>query len=297
MKLSELLKHPDYQRVIRPWRVRDIVKDFRPIRCLPLIISKRRNKLFVVDGWHRRTALLELGESTWDAIVYTGLSAREEAREFRAINENRNPLSVGEKFNARVFEKEKDAMGILDIMEETGFVLRWKSPCSPDDQDGTQINAIQAVDMIYQRDDGETLRHTLKTIRDLWGTDDRWAVENSVMKGVALFIGRYNGANGAKQFDIEHLKSRLVKKSASSVIRDADTKYNDLSGRYPRNRPTCVAIALADLYNSGLGRDRKSKLDPAALLSPRMPRRRRARGGGEKADGIGVNLPSLTRED
>lgn len=190
---KELMVDPEVQRVLDQNRVDGIVADFDE-NALGVITVNRRtdNTIHVIDGWHRRMALVELdrGDYEMEATVYDGLDKSLEAAMFRRLNNTRrvHPLDL---FRVRVVEGDQTAVELWDLITSYGFQI----------QNGARANAfsaVSAVENIYLGPKKEErrlalVRRALDIIVAAWGTDS-YGAKAELLKGLCLVLERHGEA-------------------------------------------------------------------------------------------------------
>jgi hypothetical protein len=202
--LSELFIDPGYQREIIPTHLEKIRKDFDVSQLDVLHVSKRDNGQHAVfDGQHRYLILEERPDWDWaPCLVHTGLTPQEEADLFRALQDNRRPLTPIDKFKARVFGEEPVAVGIKAITDKLGFEIGI-GPKS--------LQAVVVVERVYRRGN---LEETLKML-GIWRGDAKW-LEGSLIDGLSRFLDLYPDAdrNRARLMWSEMSPTIILRRSA-----------------------------------------------------------------------------------
>lgn len=149
--------------------------------------------LSLVDGQHRRGALLDLDLGDWvvDCKVFSGLTEAAEAALFRAHNRSRRVNRVDD-FLVGVTEEDPECVAIDAIVRRVGLrVARYKS-------DGTIACVKELGDVLRgfepngDEAHAETLEAALVTLRDSWGLTSA-AFEALLVSGVGRVFLRYNG--------------------------------------------------------------------------------------------------------
>ena len=187
---------PNYQRDIRPAKLRRLIREWNPSLAGWIIVSRRANgALFVIDGQHRIEAVRHLQGKVGpylDAIVVTDWSSTDEARFFAETQspENRAALMPQDIHHAAVLAGDPDALTIQRVVSECGFRIGKRGA---DDPETGQLKPVREVNRIYERYGDRVLAQTLMLIRRAWGVHSH--PESSVVAGVALFIAMYPQAD------------------------------------------------------------------------------------------------------
>lgn len=212
-----------------------------------LPVLNHRDRIFwVFDGQHRIYALKEFGFSDTDVIaceVFEDLTDAEMADMFLGLQE-RTPIPTYDKFHiacAAGRERERD---ILRTVEANGQKISMR----PDDG----IGAIGALGNVYDRAGAVVLGQVIRTINLGFGGDAR-AFDASIIEGLGLDFNRYNGGINEK-----HLGARLadLKQGPRELLRKAEA----IRVRTGNQKKQCVAAAVVDIYNKGLGPRDKHRL-------------------------------------
>lgn len=93
--------------------------------CQPLAVSRRVDGgLFVVDGQHRLAGALRRGDIPHlPCVVTMHADASDEAATFVALNERRQRLNEGDKFNAALASGDETAIRVAALIAECGLSL------------------------------------------------------------------------------------------------------------------------------------------------------------------------------
>lgn len=207
--LNTLKVDERYQRPLDEKRVAKIARDFDERLFGTLEISQRNGKSAVFDGQHRLAAAQQLGMKDVPCLVHSNLEPEEEARLFVALQQNRRGIKPVDKFVARVFAGDEQAVEVDSIIREVGYEVR--------PSNGGRTGAIQAittVEWVYRRYGAKHLTTTLEFIRDLWAGDDH-STDGSLVSGVAQFLDGYGNRVGDAQLE------RLGEVSPTLILRRA----------------------------------------------------------------------------
>jgi hypothetical protein len=107
------------------------------------------------------------------------------------------------------------------------------------------ISAVGALTAVYDRSGDVVLGQVIRTINLGFGGDPL-AFDSAVIEGLGLLFNRYNGRTNEKE-----LGARLseLKHGARAVLQKAEA----IRMRTGNQKKQCVAAAVVDIYNKGLG--------------------------------------------
>lgn len=119
---------PTYQRSIETGpsqrMIRMIAKGWNWDMCQPLVVAKRAEGYFVIDGQHRLAAAKLRGDlQVLPCHIANFASAEAEAAAFVEINKARRPLSAVDIFNAEVAAGDETAVAIATAIDNAGLAL------------------------------------------------------------------------------------------------------------------------------------------------------------------------------
>lgn len=259
-----------YQRLVKPAQVKKIVSDYEPIAFGKLLVGERKNQtLWVVDGFQRLTAHLEMGVKKTPVEVFVSKGRQHEAIIFKKVNADRSKVAPLDIFRACLVAKEPSVVTINSVCEECGFKIGKKGSKSAPNV----ISAISTInDYVFDVGGGNLLRDVLCLIKKLW-SDDPDAVRNVVLGGLASFLSNYKNEDN---FNYERLENVLRKETPIRMIRHTDdrTKFSlDGSSRFVYFRSCILA-----LYNK--------KLSPAKRLPEIKDRKATAKNKEKSLDEI-----------
>lgn len=204
------------------------------------IINHRDGIYWVLDGQHRIYALKAFGFGDKDVIeceVYDDLNDSEMAEIFLGRNASK-PIPLYDKFHVAVTAGRRRERDIQRSVEANGQKI------SRDRTDGG-ISAVGALASVYDRSGDVVLGQVVRTVNLGFGGDPM-GFDRSVIEGLGLVFNRYNGRTNEKQ-----LGSRLadLRQGARELLRKAET----IRQRTGNQKKQCVAAAVVDIYNKGLG--------------------------------------------
>ena len=206
----EELNVDGYQRPIYPGHVKNIVENFDERLVNPLKVCWRDGRWMVWDGHHTLSSLKRKGYTEAPCLVTETISREEDAELFVKANNVKfsKRLTPYEDLNGRIFSTEKNAIDIEKIVNDAGFKLGNSSY-------GFNINAIRAIERIYNKYGGNTLLATLSTIRKTY-VDEKKAKTATLIEGLAYFIHNFDGA-----LDFQSLSRKMKKVNPESIINSA----------------------------------------------------------------------------
>lgn len=225
------------QREIKPSRVDYLVAHFNAEQIGTPVVNERGGKFFVIDGQHRVAALREVyGESHQvQCWTYVGLTEAEEAEKFLQINDVLT-VSAMDKYGIGVEAGRAIETDIDRIVRACGMVV------SHQKGEGA-IGAVGTLRRVYIRAGAHVLGRTLRMIDAAWGSA---GLEASVIDGIGLLCGRYNGE---LKDELAVLKFRNMRGGVKGLLGKAAVIKDNT--RQPFNQ--CVAAAAVEVINSGKG--------------------------------------------
>lgn len=203
------------------------------------IINHRDGIYWVVDGQHRIYALKENGfgdKDVLDCEVYEGLTDAETADIFLG-RDARKPIPLYDKFHVSCTAGRKRERDIQRAVEANGQKI------GRNRSDG--ISAVGALGTVYDRSGDVVLGQVVRAINVGFGGDPT-AFDRAVIEGLGLVFNRYNGRTNEKE-----LGARLseLRQGARELLRKAEA----IRVRTGNQKKQCVAAAVVDIYNKGLG--------------------------------------------
>lgn len=211
LPVGTLVVDARYQRELKESRVAKIARTFNPRQLGALEVSDRGDGTFAVfDGQHRLAALRELDLDTAPCLVHSGLTAEQEAELFVRMQDDRKAPSPIERFQARVFSGDEDAMLVDSTAALAGFTIG----SSGDAGTFHVIKAVAALERVYKREGIDILSETLHVIHDLWGGDQR-STDGYLIEGLAQFLRRYGNRFGPTE------RERLRGAAPTVILRKA----------------------------------------------------------------------------
>lgn len=223
-----------YQRLVRASHVEKITNNYDERLFGALTVNERSGVFYVIDGGHRLTAAKELGVHSVPCHVLTGLTAQEEAGIFYDLNLTRLKVNAYERFNALRHKGDEHALEIDALIRKYG----WKATAH---YGPGCVNALAAVEQVYNRDGAEGLDEVFGFIKQTWNGSDR-ATEGQIIRGVAHFL-----RNVDDRVDLGDVSRKISMSAPAHIISDALYKNKQNGGGVPTN----VARKILDEYNKG----------------------------------------------
>lgn len=184
---------PEYQRHLRPNRVRRMAREFDPRLYGVILVAMRDDRPQIIDGQHRVAAAIQAGhaDTPMPAMIVQTASYTEEAALFVQANRRDTtvPAATGEVFHARLEQGDARAEAIRETVEGAGFVLDLHM-----DMDGDKagiIRAIATLERIFKLGGPTHLADVLVTLSEVYG-EDRRAMQHDVLMGMHQFLYRYH---------------------------------------------------------------------------------------------------------
>ena len=209
------------------------------------VINHRDGIFWVLDGQHRVYALKQNGfeKDVLDCEVYEDLTDAEMADIFLG-RDARRPIPIYDKFHVACTAGHRRERDIQRAVEANGQKISRKR--------GEGISAVGSLSVVYDRSGEVVLGQVVRTINLGFGGDAS-AFDCAVIEGLGLVFNRYNGRVNEKD-----LGARLagLRQGARELLRKAETTRE----RTGNLKKQCVAAAVVDLYNKGMGPRDKTRL-------------------------------------
>lgn len=243
VRVGDIFLDEEYGRLPRTVNIERMASEWDRARVGAIYLSMRPDGRFaVLDGNHRVMAcrVVEGDDATLPARIYLDLTLKEEADLFTAFNRDRAQPRPGDVFRARLAAGDKGAIEIKNIVESLGLRLALDGQAA----DGA-INAIAAIEKIYQQYGANGLREVLLTLRNTMGTGAS-AIQAPVLKALAAFMVRYYAHphfDKARLYGVLSTHSPAQLKALSRTIQSTSSAID--SG-------TANGMAILTLYNDKL---------------------------------------------
>ncbi len=237
--LGKMRISPEVQGDLRPYRVDYLIANFDLEELRYLTVNERDGWFYVIDGQHRRAALIEWLGDGWETQTiqcrtYHGLTKLEEGDKWDRLNDA--PAK-------RAFEKFRVRLNSGRPMEtDIDRTIRSNGQTITQDRDHG-IRAVGTLVKIYTRSDANTLGSTVRVIDGGYGNPGFEAV---VLDGIGLSFHRYNGA-----IDEDRAISKL--KAVRGGVKGLVGKAHIIREKTRQPLNQCLAAAFVDVYNTGTG--------------------------------------------
>lgn len=201
-----------YQRDLSASHVQAMAENWDPRVAGAIVVNRRPNgELQVIDGQHRTAAAKTAGETNILALVFDDLNQRTEAG-MRVKGNVRKTDNPQEKFRARVAAGEKKAIAINKLARDFGTQIN----ATPDAKTG--INAIGAIEKLYEKDGGVTVARVFDIIQRAWGDVGGDHASATVVRGLAWLLEHNN-----EKLDTNRLVDRLQAEGSQGLYRKAQS--------------------------------------------------------------------------
>jgi hypothetical protein len=122
---NKLLIDEEYQRSkVSEARINEIASCWSWIACNSILVGLRENgSMWVIDGQHRVLGARKRSDITLLPCMIFDATQVTEASGFLKVNTNRKPLTMLERLNAMVIEKDPVALRIVQVVAESGYRL------------------------------------------------------------------------------------------------------------------------------------------------------------------------------
>jgi len=226
-----------YQRKQSIDKARSIARDFFWPAFGVLTVSERDSgELFVLDGGHRTlAATLRPDLRRVPCYVFSGLSRKEEARAFVAINKHRRPPSGIQVYAAQIVAGDKTAREVRDLLKGRDIVVKR----------GTGAHQLNAVQTAIRLQEGGGLEDVLLFVDEVWPEHDKRLIAQ-VLQGVHRFGRRLGAHPKLTLLDVEVLR-RFGRSSLTALLQQA----MDIQRYSSQSQGYSFAEAMALRWNKG----------------------------------------------
>lgn len=249
--VDELKVDTSYQRFLSESHIKKLVNEFDPGLIGCLIVSKRKDGYYVIDGQHRLFAIRKHNIKQVTCNVYHDLTPMQEARLFVSFNNNRKRLTPSEIFKSRLEAGDPDALEVKSIVEGCGLILGINRRLSQN-----TIMALTTTEQIYRQLGRAGLRRMLTLIKLTWDGAPE-SLDSHMLYGMKIFL-----AKAGKLFTDDDFISKMKRFGASVILRDGYSM-----GNYSNSVYTPYALAILKYYNQ----NRTKKRIPERIFFNELP--------------------------
>jgi hypothetical protein len=249
VELDRIKVDMSYQRKLNDLKVKKIINNFDMNAFGALLINKRDDDddFYLIDGQHRSSAAKQKCLGIVPTIKLYGLTQQEEADLFVELNSNRYQIKSIDKFKAKVTSDNKNALEIVNIMNQYGFKPNHLNNGNISTRKRGYVTNVSSLEKIYNSKGLNYLEAVLRIISSTWrnkdGTFDPDALRRDTIEGIYTFLVKgYNKSN----FDEKRLIKVLSKCPAGDVI----NKQNRNFTIFGKNKSNNYARAVLELYNT-----------------------------------------------
>ncbi len=240
MALGNLEIAPTAQRKLRPHWVDKLLANFDPELLGVPALNRRDYRIFVIDGWHRISALkLWIGDGWEDqqiqCCVWDDLTEAQEANLFLELNKQLS-VSMWDKFDKSIVAGRKVELEIAATVQREGLAITRASSTGG-------ISAIGTLYKIYERAGYVCLGRTLAIIRDAYGDAGFRA---PLMDGIGMMVSRYDG-------ELDHDRAVAALTKMHGGCNGLLNKANLLRTNIGQTKPQCVAASAVTCINRSKG--------------------------------------------
>lgn len=230
------LEKASYNRQLNMATVRSIANNFDRRIFGHIVVSRRDNKYYIIDGQHRVHAARVRGLRTVPCKVVSGLTERQEADLFVRLNKTRVALRQLDFFDGRCIAGDSKALSMQEIVSKAGFSIG---------RGDRRLSAIKTVEDVFDKYGEDVLYSALRVIDIAWNGANE-ARQSSVIRGLAHVLDKHNGA-----IDIERLGKKLSGHVVAAMLAESRS-YT--SGKFDPSR-FCEIVEHA--YNKGVRKENR----------------------------------------
>ena len=236
-----------YQRKTSKGKVNEIARKFDSGVVGALIISKRENGYYVVDGQHRILAMELNHVKNAMCLVHEGLTLEQEAELYIKCNNSRKAPSATDNFRAKIISGDPVSKDILKICEEIGYKLLIDKNANIQAAAGFKITSVSGLITVYKTYGADIFRETLNLYKQMEVTKPT----GSEIHALSLFIKRYGN-----EFSRKDMVYKLNKVSQVEIMAKARNMKELLGGHTTTN----IARIMLGIYNNGKVKKLEDKL-------------------------------------
>jgi hypothetical protein len=235
LRPTDLDVDPDAQREYRPSDAKRIADGYDPEKLGFFEVSKRDGRYYVVDGQHRRGALLLLEkDDPVPCVVTIGVDQAHDAKKFVARNiDNRRATGI-DGYRVKLTAGDPETVEVQKVLD--AFDLKVNYSMGEND-----ISAVSALYTIHRRGGPELLVRTLGLIEATWGRE-RAGREASILRGVAYILEKKGNV-----LDTDSFVTKVQKDSTAGRVLGLARSQRAVTRK---SMWLQVAVVLIEIYNT-----------------------------------------------
>ena len=234
-----------YQKDLNIERVKRIVEKFDIHRMRPIEVSWRDGEYWVFDGQHRANAYYLMGLTEIPAVIHYGLTYQDEAYLFARQQEDVGSVNTNHKWNALVEAKDPEAMEIIKLCKDWGFVVLQHN------NKGNNIKCVKTLRDLYREFGPEKVGTILMCIKNAWMYMDH-STDVAIIGGIARLVRMY------PQLDFNRLELALSGTTPKQILVHMEDEFHGVRGEQRR-----AAFQIMKHYNKKL--QSSKRLNPSML--------------------------------
>lgn len=253
LSLDELNVEHSYQRPATK-KMEQIGKAWKDeLAGYPVISQRNDDSFWIIDGQHRIGGARIAGKTHMPVDIRHGLSLKEEAKLFDELNGQRSHVTAVDRYKAKMFYDDPEAMEITAIVESFGGEIATKSGAGAwGEIKAMAIRSVASLFRVYEQESPARLREILQIIHDAWGSIDYQTTNELTLAGINQFLNKKN----PKQYNRDRLVDRLKTEGVTQIKRMAHAHSQIFGGSGPVN----FYRAMVEAYNRNM--PQKQRLRP-----------------------------------
>lgn len=181
--LIDKLEIPSYQREPKYIKSKKISENLDLDLIGVILVSKRDNKLWIIDGQHRVNALKLSGIKYVLCQVLENLSIEEEADKYLKLNTLRTSLNSNQKFIAKLESNNSVAKDIVKILSNYGLSYATNNGI----RENNKIACLSSCEYAYKKIGPVEFDNIFKIIKAAWNNKSA-ALHVQIIRGLSTFI-------------------------------------------------------------------------------------------------------------
>ncbi len=172
--------------------------------CMPLVVSRRDDGLYVIDGQHRQASALERGDiDQLPCMISRYASLAEEAEMFVRMNRARRQMNRLDDFHAAQVSGDSDAVAVANLIESVGFSVSRRTGSAS--WVPGEVAFTSSISTIRRKHGDGIVRDTLQMMADAF-PDERLTAGSSIFTALCRTI-----INPPPELDRDRLFRALLK--------------------------------------------------------------------------------------